>query len=590
MKRTSKPRTTVNMEGAGTGGAPIPRYLRRQGLQEGGRAPNPKVDDEDWKKPLDPYILAKRIRKFCEEGKVDDAVAYLKNAPRDAMNTIVWNTMLWEAMKVSRFQLAYSLYIDVSNIVTFAMGSPLILSQMKRRGLSPTTRTYQTMFNGLARIDRWSSHPKQLENARSLYEDFTRHIESLKKHEPYHPDITPTPLASYLKILGNSGEYQEVFDVYYALDTTGSYAPNEFVYAAMFQALADMRIGLSGKGITAPGHWGARVASDTRKLWTHMMKGTQHGSPGHADAYAATAAISALSQGDKTDHELAFQIARDWFGLSKEESSKVRGHFPLGRQSLGAILRLCNEAEDYATCMQFFQMIKRNERGVAILDRLHVEEVLKARYHLSPGGLGLASLQLLEWMLQRERAGHGPHIRPAGSTYHLVLSACWKAGDWPSAATAFNLMTGFRPNEMTDEFAENGAIAKFDKREPGRNIWPTVEALSSLMRTAVATKQRWNIRAAFRLLDTIGLDTVVPKKAKKTEVPLGEAPPGTVRAAKNHRFFATKLAQATEEGWDIIKGYANECTPQEFQKWKEVKERLNKDFNKQKGYTPTKLV
>lgn len=447
------------------------------------------------------------------------------------------------------------------------------------------------MFNGLSRIDRWSSHPKQLENARSLYEDFTRHIESLKKHEPYHPDITPTPLASYLKILGHSGEYQEVFDVYYALDPTGSYSPNEFVYAAMFQALADMRIGLSGKGIVAPGHWGARVASDTRKLWTHMMKDAQHGTPGHADAYAATAAISALSQGDKADHELAFHIARDWFGLSKEESSKVRGHFPLGRQSLGAILRLCNEAEDYAACMQFFQMIKRNERGVAILDRLHVEEALKARYHLSPGGLGLASLQLLEWMLQREQAGHGPHIRPAGSTYHLVLSACWKAGDWPSAATAFNLMTGFRPNEMTDEFAENGAIAKFDKRERGRNIWPTVEGLSSLMRTAVATKQRWNIRAAFRLLDTIGLDTVVPKKAKNVEVPSGEAPlPGMVRAAKNHRFFATKLAQTTEEGWDIIKGYANECTPQEFQKWKEMKERLNKDFNKQGGYTPTKLV
>ena len=111
----------MNVEGAGTDGAPIPRYLRRQALQDGGRVSQSKADDDDWKKPLDPYILAKRIRRLCEEGKVDDAVTYLKNAPRDAMNTVVWNTMLWEAMKASRFQLAYSLYVDVSNASTLAV-------------------------------------------------------------------------------------------------------------------------------------------------------------------------------------------------------------------------------------------------------------------------------------------------------------------------------------------------------------------------------------------------------------------------------------------------------------------------------------
>lgn len=112
LRTNSKPRSSA-VESVGTDGALLPRYLRRQGLQEGGKM-SKSDGDEDWKKPMDPYILAKRIRRICEEGKVDEAVTYLKNAPRDAMNTVVWNTMLWEALKVSRFQLAYSLYVDVS--------------------------------------------------------------------------------------------------------------------------------------------------------------------------------------------------------------------------------------------------------------------------------------------------------------------------------------------------------------------------------------------------------------------------------------------------------------------------------------------
>ncbi|KAF5331634.1 hypothetical protein D9611_007675 [Ephemerocybe angulata] len=553
------------------GGSDAPRYVRRQRFQQE-KAKREEDVEEDSHKPLDPYVLGKRIRRLCDEGKIDEAVTMLKTAPRDAMNAVVWNTMMWEALKAQRFQLAHALYVD-----------------MKRRGLSPTTRTFQTFFSGLSRIDRWNTFPKQLQNARTLYEDFQRHIASLKKHEPYSPDITPTPLAGYIKILGNSGEYQELFDVYYSLDPEGSFSANEFIYTALFQALTDMRHGLSGKGITAPANWGLKVAGDARMLWNQMQKNVQPKSPGLADAYAATAAISALSQGAPVDHELAFKIAHDYFGLAKEENNKLRGHFPLNRQSLGAILKLCNEAKDFSACMHFFQMVKRNSKTVDILDRLHVEEVLKARYNLSTGGLGIASLQYLEWMLEREKTEHGPHIRPATSTYHLVLSACWKAQDWPSAATTFNLMTGHRLQEMSDSAVAKGLVAKYDKREQGRNIWPTVEAISSLMRTAVGTKNRSNIRACLRLINAIGLDEIVPKKGTASATALDDAMKN--RTAKNQRFFASKLAQGVSEACDMIKGYADECSKEEFKQWFAIKDRLNRDFNKPTtGYTPTKLV
>jgi hypothetical protein len=66
------------------------------------------------KKLLEPYVLSERLKKLCSEGKVDGAVFMLKNAPLDAQNTPVWNTLIWECMKARRFKLSYQLFVDVS--------------------------------------------------------------------------------------------------------------------------------------------------------------------------------------------------------------------------------------------------------------------------------------------------------------------------------------------------------------------------------------------------------------------------------------------------------------------------------------------
>ena len=63
---------------------------------------------------LEPHILSARIQKFCGEGKGDRAVWALKEAPLDAQNTPVWNTLIWECLKLSRYKLAYELFTDVS--------------------------------------------------------------------------------------------------------------------------------------------------------------------------------------------------------------------------------------------------------------------------------------------------------------------------------------------------------------------------------------------------------------------------------------------------------------------------------------------
>jgi hypothetical protein len=128
----------------------LPRYLRRRALQAG---PTHSVDTKylpkttpDARRPsetvrkfrsrhydpsrqeaksevrlLEPYVLSARLKKCCDAGNLDEAVAMLKNAPLDAQNTPVWNTLIWECLKVKRFQLGYQLFIDVMSLFRYSL-------------------------------------------------------------------------------------------------------------------------------------------------------------------------------------------------------------------------------------------------------------------------------------------------------------------------------------------------------------------------------------------------------------------------------------------------------------------------------------
>jgi len=82
---------------------------------------------------LQPHVLSERLKKLCDGGKIADAIAMLKNAPLDAQNTPVWNTLIWECMKAGSFNLSYELFIDVSvnssHIITFV--NVLIVSALR---------------------------------------------------------------------------------------------------------------------------------------------------------------------------------------------------------------------------------------------------------------------------------------------------------------------------------------------------------------------------------------------------------------------------------------------------------------------------
>jgi pentatricopeptide repeat protein len=410
---------------------------------------------------------------------------------------------------------------------------------MKRRGFSPTTRTFQTFFNGLSRIEDWSTHSKQLTNARSLYDAYQRHISSVKKFDPGNSELLIDPLAGYIRILGNAGRYQEVFDIYYAMDQEGPLSPNQFIFTAMFHAI------VAAKNNVSEG--AAKVAADARLLWNQMNKASTR-SPGFTiDSFSVVAALNALSGGNQADHDLAFQITTKYFGLIPDQPKSEHGILPLRPESFAAILKLCNQTKRHELCSQFLQQVRSRQEdagGVSIIDRLHIEEVLRGGLALGGSNLAYRALQTLEWMLRQEIIGaNGPKIRPALSTYNIVVQACRCHGDWRSATRTFDLMTGYHSHDFMD-----GSVAETprqDKRGPGRSFPPNAEFMSRMVQTALTTKNHANIRQSLRMVDYLGFENILNVQGA------GESKNAT-KILKNKAFFGSKFSSAISEAVKFI--------------------------------------
>jgi hypothetical protein len=416
------------------------------------------------------------------------------------------------------------------------------------------------MLNGFARIEDLSQCAQQLKHARSLYESFRRHLESVRRHDPASSELSIDPLASYIKILGNAQCYKELFDVFYSLDTDGPLAPNPLIFTSIFQTLASQSE-LEAKALPQV---------NVKLLWSQVIDASKRRNAFVIDSYLATSAISALTRGQNLEHDRAFSIARDFYGLCIHGTQSVQAKLPLAAPTLSAILRLCNVSHNYDLCIDFFNQVKRrssNIGGVELLDRLHLEEVLRAHQSLNVKSSAYQSLQLLQWMIRQELTGpNGGIIRPQASTYSIVLVTCWHSADWNSAIRTFDLMTGYHSHDFMD-----GAVAsvpRFDQRSNGRNIIPTAETMSSLVRAAYVTKNRSHMRQCLRIVDHLGLDRLLARTTETSDE--------SRKTLKSRGFFVAKLASGIVEMVDyVLAGGADTRSPKQVKKWRAIAERAH---------------
>jgi hypothetical protein len=426
---------------------------------------------------------------------------------------------------------------------------------MKRRGLSPTTRTYQTMFAGLSRVEHWPTHPTQLNHAHQLYDYFLKHLQAVKYHTPDSDQLTVSPLAKYIKILGDAGDFQRIFDVYYAMDSDGPLSPNRDIFTAIFQVLSARRYADGDEGTIFHNQNG----STAKLLWTQMEKASKK-SPGFTvDSHLIAAGIRALSRGRLSDQTFALDIVRDRLGLvGPGEMSVNSTNIELSVHTLAAVLESCNDMQKPGDCIHYLQQVMHprysSPSGIRsrahIVDRGHIEQGLKAHVTLARSGISGQSIQAvdtLQWMLKSEITQSNIKLRPRLLTFNLVLSVCRAQGDWTGATRTFDLMSGYHSSDFAELEVSKGKSPAMDVRSGGRNLPPDAEVMSSMIRTALATHVPANIRQSLRMVDFFDIDRLM--SVQKISID-GLRPPKKI--AKLEDFFHEKLAIAVDEAVDSL--------------------------------------
>ncbi|TFK94738.1 hypothetical protein K466DRAFT_475771 [Polyporus arcularius HHB13444] len=524
-------------------------------------------DNKQEKRLLKPHVLSGRLTKLCEEGKLDEAVEMLKNMPLDAQNVSVWSTLVAHAGRQNRFQLAYQLH-----------------TEMKRRGIKPDMRAYATLMAAFTKVTDWSTRGKLLENAHKAYKNYVEYTDLVKSRNPNSPELSVIPINAYLTVLSKAGQWQQMFDVYNALDDDGPLSPGPITYTIMLKSFAARSQQQRGDDPDTQAAR-ARNASDARLVWRQMVKRVENGADIVIDSQIVDAVVQALAHGRPADQVVAFDIIRDYVGLAKPGETAPHASVELSRVLLSDILWLCNVAKKHRLCIHWVQQIM--ERDPTLLDHGHMEHALAAFGQLGAmGSLTEAprALQMLEWMLEQEVTGpHGQQIRPTLSTYTLVLVACWRGKDWDSTLRTFELMSGYRGEDFAD-----GATGtpQMKQRSKGRNIMPDAAAMSCIVRAALASGEPEDMRQCVRIVRHFGLQKFI---SPADDADGWARPRNAQQFKKDTNFYAHKTASALVELIDELVPKKTDESPRlsaEEREWAAMRSEARNFLKTQKHHRP----
>lgn len=497
---------------------------------------------------LRPAVLSERVKAASRAGLVDEAIALVTNAPLDAQNAIVWNTLLWAVMTNRKYKLAYSLYVD-----------------MKRRGFAPNLRTYGTLFQGYAQIEDWTVYTQQLENTYKLWDNYIELVNTHKLQGSDPHEIVSNPTTAYISILGKAGQWQRFFDVYNTISLDGPLLPCVFTYTAVLEALDSRR--------QLPGFTDAQVysqnASDAKLIWKQIVKASEK--LGFAvDSHLARSILRILSRGGPSDHLFAYDIIREYLGLSPPGQPPVKAKIPLNQFLLEPVLNLCVRAQKPSLCLHYLQQAMETEPGV--VTGSHCDIALYANaMQAAKGSLSESTraLEIVSWMLTQDalaavstRSDTLP-LRPRLKTLRLALVACWRGADWENAARIFERLTRYDVSKFAD--GRRDLHPEDTARLKGRRMEPDVSTMSLLARSALASGDVAHMRQCLRLVGHMGTAILEGKNLNAQE---GEHDREVLYHRATYAQAVVDLANAALKT-DGAEGYA--ITGEEKKRWESLK-------------------
>lgn len=432
---------------------------------------------------------------------------------------------------------------------------------MKRRGIRATIRTYGVLLQGYTQIEDWASHPAQLKNVDSIWDQLLQFTKASGEEE----ELNTIPFNSLIKIYGRAEEYQKMYDVYHTLDKKGRLAPDIYTFTILLNAIANRtKLGLKGEpqeflplvretwstidddeSANDPTAVAYRNASDARLIWRDLLR-----TCGAPDSYAIRAMLVLLAKGRPNDQNLALDICYEFLGLAPPGERAKRTSIPIHKQTLNLILSICNNSDRFHHTLDYVRQLISDSKRMESLTTEHMNLALKARAALVSSDHhrdhALKALETLKWMLRMsviprsdvDEGGLGPQIRPSCETYDLVALTCFYAKDWSTLSQTFEILFGFKVQE-----AANMASSSF------------IRLRSELSGSFVACLLHTAVESEYRHGNTLAVLSVM----RRLQTPLSQLlshPSSKGRQKSETGLHAARLASAISAAAPFIKELA----------------------------------
>lgn len=387
---------------------------------------------------------------------------------------------------------------------------------MKRRGFQPVASTYATLLKGYGTITDWPQYTKQLENVHNIFAGFKEYMEVVQRDDPKSSELTSIPTNMYLKVLGKAGLYQKMYDVFNDVPDEGPLAADSVTFTTVFRGLYER---VSMPGVDSKEKVGLTNASDARFIWKRCTKLIEKGQVA-VDAHLLATLCKVLSLGRPSDQLLAFDVIRDWAGLSKPGEVAPKPVVALNAPLASAVLELCQASMKFSLTIHFVQQLMDRpvpEGEVPLLNTGHMQQALSAYANLANFGSMNESRQALhtiEYMLRAaiDHPTHAGMILPSRGCYRIAFLCCYRGKDWMSAIRAFELMTGYDAEDFRDN---SSTTPKPARRSIGRTMAPDSSILYQMARIAYEVGDRANMRQCLRILDTCRVSYILRFSMRK---------------------------------------------------------------------------
>lgn len=543
----------------------------------------------------DSRFLADRVKLLCSRSQYDQAIDLVKTSI--VTNVVVWNVLLHEILLDRKFKRSFELWMD-----------------MKRRGVKPNVRSYTTFFNGhvkikemetasLARVKsvfaQWELYAqgeldrieeqqggggKKKRAERSFggqrsYEDMEDEPVSSKESSAMEA-ISCIPTNAYLHFLGNTKNLPLLLTTFEAMPSTGLLAPDATTYSTVLSAL---------RSSSDPEHF--KVAM---KLWRHMLD-QKRGAI--VDTMTVSVIISICRETARPDDQkIGLDVAQQFYGLVPPalEDTLVSPTLPaplvpLDSAALSNVFSLALKMQQYNLVTRWFDQMRDYPKrfdSKRVLESWHCDLVylaLAAKKDAS-GAEGSFDLSLVKTfstrcllmtfcadLLNYQRASplHSP-LQPTLSSYTNAIQVCWRSADLIRASKILELMTGKRmggdgtlvatvptsawsPPSASASASTSTSTKPAAKKSLHKTFSPDERILSTLLQTALATKNRGEISRSIELAEAHGFG-----REFYTQIiqPSSSSSPSTSSnsslALSHNQFWRYKLSEVFERSIDRL--------------------------------------